>query len=99
MRLRLHAGIISFCAGFLLVFLVPEPATAGARLYEEHCASCHGENLVNTGQTADLRELKAEEKPRFDQSVRLGKGQMPPWEGVLSDAEIDLIWEYIRANS
>ena len=56
-------------------------------------------NLVNSGQTFDLRRLKADERPRFDNSVRNGKNQMPPWKGVLSDDEIDQLWHYIRAHA
>jgi mono/diheme cytochrome c family protein len=73
---------------------------AGANVYAAHCATCHGDDLVNSGgQAFDLKKLKADERPRFDNSVRHGKNQMPPWQGVLSDAEIDQIWSYIRANA
>lgn len=74
-------------------------AEAGAQVYENNCFTCHGEKLVSSGQTFDLRRLKADERERFDNSVRKGKDQMPPWEGVLSDAEIDQLWHYIRANA
>jgi mono/diheme cytochrome c family protein len=72
---------------------------AGETVYNTRCAVCHGDDLVNTGQTFDLRRLKADERPRFDNSVRNGKNQMPPWRGVLSDDDIDLLWHYIRAHA
>ena len=72
---------------------------AGERVYNNYCFTCHGENLVNTGQTFDLRRLRADERPRFVNSVRNGKNQMPPWKDVLSDEQIDNLWNYIRANS
>ena len=72
---------------------------AGENVYNTRCAVCHGDELVNTGQTFDLRRLKADERPRFDNSVRNGKNQMPPWKGVLSDDEIDQLWHYIRAHA
>ena len=72
---------------------------AGETVYNTRCAVCHGDDLVNTGQTFDLRRLKADERPRFDNSVRNGKNQMPPWKGVLSDDEIDQLWHYIRAHA
>jgi mono/diheme cytochrome c family protein len=72
---------------------------AGESVYNMRCAVCHGDDLVNTGQTFDLRRLKADERPRFDNSVRNGKNQMPPWKGVLSDEEIDQLWHYIRAHA
>jgi mono/diheme cytochrome c family protein len=72
---------------------------AGENVYNTRCAVCHGDDLVNSGQTFDLRRLKADERPRFDNSVRNGKNQMPPWKGVLSDNEIDQLWHYIRAHA
>jgi mono/diheme cytochrome c family protein len=72
---------------------------AGETVYNTRCAICHGDDLVNTGQTFDLRKLKADERPRFEHSVLNGKNQMPPWKGVLSDADIDNLWHYIRAHA
>jgi len=73
---------------------------AGEKVYRSHCSTCHGDDLVNTGQTFDLRRLTKDERPRFDNSVRNGKNnRMPPWKGVLSDEQIDQIWHYIRANA
>jgi mono/diheme cytochrome c family protein len=72
---------------------------AGENVYNMRCAICHGDDLVNTGQTFDLRRLKADERPRFENSVRNGKNQMPPWKGVLTDENIDQLWHYIRAHA
>jgi mono/diheme cytochrome c family protein len=72
---------------------------AGETVYNTRCAICHGDELVNTGQTFDLRKLKAEERPRFEHSVLNGKNQMPPWKGVLNDTDIDNLWHYIRAHA
>jgi mono/diheme cytochrome c family protein len=71
---------------------------AGAALYEEHCATCHGERLVSTGSAFDLRKLAPEDRPRFDKALEEGKGQMPSWAGQLSPEEIDAIWAYIRSR-
>ena len=72
---------------------------AGEAVYNNYCQTCHGDRLVSTGQTFDLRRLTAGERARFDNSVRNGKNQMPPWKDVLTDAEIDQLWAYIRANA
>ncbi len=72
---------------------------AGEDVYNTNCQICHGEQLVNTGQTFDLRRLKDNERARFENSVRNGKNQMPPWKGKLTDEEIDQLWHYIRANA
>jgi mono/diheme cytochrome c family protein len=72
---------------------------AGENVFNANCATCHGDQLVNTGQTFDLRRLKDNERGRFENSVRNGKNQMPPWKGKLTDEEIDQLWHYIRANA
>jgi mono/diheme cytochrome c family protein len=72
---------------------------AGAAVYAEHCAICHGERLINTGTAFDLRQLRADERPRFDKAMAEGKGQMPAWEGVLSEEEIGQVWAYIRSKA
>ena len=72
---------------------------AGETVYNTYCQVCHGDALVSTGQTFDLRRLTTNDRARFDNSVRNGKNQMPPWKGVLSDEQIDQVWQYIRANA
>jgi mono/diheme cytochrome c family protein len=72
---------------------------AGEAVYNNNCETCHGDGLKSTGQTFDLRRLTAGDRARFDNSVRNGKNQMPPWKDVLSDQEIDQLWAYIRANA
>jgi mono/diheme cytochrome c family protein len=72
---------------------------AGEVVYNNYCQTCHGDRLVNTGQTFDLRRLTAGDRARFENSVRNGKNQMPPWKDVLSAEEIGQLWAYIRANA
>ncbi|MGH6770154.1 MAG: c-type cytochrome [Xanthobacteraceae bacterium] len=69
---------------------------AGEQVYEEHCASCHGEKLRSAGAIPDLRDLGAGERARFDKAVLEGRGQMPAWEGVLSTQEFDQVWAFVR---
>jgi mono/diheme cytochrome c family protein len=71
----------------------------GEETFNTYCSTCHGNNLVSTGQTFDLRKLKATERARFQNSVTNGKNQMPPWKGVLSEEEMEGLWRYIRANA
>lgn len=72
---------------------------AGAEVYAERCAVCHGERMRATGANFDLLQLGPNERARFDKAVNDGKGQMPPWGGVLSDEEIDQIWWYLRSRA
>ena len=69
---------------------------AGAEIYAERCAACHGERLRATGAGFDLLKLRPNERERFDKAVNDGKGQMPPWGGVLSREELDQLWAYVR---
>jgi mono/diheme cytochrome c family protein len=98
------AGVAVFlCASYLSAAAADDldsaKIAAGENTYNARCAVCHGDDLVNTGQTFDLRRLEADERPRFENSVRNGKNQMPPWKGVLSDQDIDQLWYYIRAHA
>ena len=75
-------------------------ADKGARVYDKYCATCHGDDLQNnTGIAFDLRRLKADEHPRFVNSVLHGKKVMPAWQGVLTSEQIEELWAYIRANA
>ncbi len=74
-------------------------AAAGEEIYSTNCATCHGDDLRNPGSSFDLKELKPSERDRFNTSVLEGKGQMPPWRGVLSGPDLDAIWAYIRAHA
>lgn len=75
-------------------------ANKGARVYDKYCATCHGDDLQNnTGIAFDLRRLKADEHPRFVNSVLHGKKVMPAWQGVLTSEQIEELWAYIRANA
>ena len=73
---------------------------AGAAIYLQRCAGCHGEELRNTsgGWSFDLRRLRPDEHDRFVDSVTTGKDNMPSWYGLLKDEEIEAIWAYIRAT-
>ena len=72
---------------------------AGEAVYNDYCQTCHGDKLVSSGQIFDLRKLRKDERPRFENSVTNGKNQMPPWKGVLDGDQIDAIWAFIRANA
>jgi mono/diheme cytochrome c family protein len=77
----------------------PAAVEAGEALYDEHCAMCHGENLRSAGAIPDLRELRADQRSYFNQTVTDGRGQMPVWGGILSEPDLDNLWLYIRAHA
>src|SRR5262245_10756940 len=108
MRNWLHkssANRICIVATCLIGMIAPAAAQdhakvdAGEAVYNDYCFTCHGEKLVSTGQTFDLRRLTANDRARFENSVLSGKNQMPPWRGVLSSEQIESLWQFIRANA
>jgi mono/diheme cytochrome c family protein len=62
---------------------------AGETVYNTCCAVCHGDGLMSTGQFPNLRRLTANDRAKFDTTVRNGRNQIPPWKDVLSNTEID----------
>jgi mono/diheme cytochrome c family protein len=95
------------CLALVLAYLACVPsagaddaAAEGERIYENYCATCHGEKLQHNaaGLTFDLRRLKADNYSRFVDSVLNGKNTMPPWKDVLTNTEIERLWAYIQAN-
>ena len=101
---RALAGAGLGCAAMLVLSgaaWAETPAEAGAAVYALRCSPCHGIDLKNTsgGQVFDLRRLRPDEHDRFVNSVTSGKDNMPSWYGILTDAEIDAIWAYIRATA
>ena len=97
----LRASLIVGVLVFVSAALAQDRAkiSAGAEVYAERCAACHGERLRATGGAFDLLKLRPDERERFDKAVNDGKGQMPPWGGVLSSEEIDQLWAYIRSRA
>jgi mono/diheme cytochrome c family protein len=95
-RCLLGLVIAAVCGG---PALAGPDAAEGAEIYATNCATCHGDELRNPGSSFDLKDLKKSERARFDKSVMEGKGQMPPWRGALTSADMDSLWAYIRANA
>jgi len=75
-------------------------AAQGHALYSSLCARCHGVDLDNPQpNTPDLKSLKAGQHDLFVTMVENGKGEMPPWKGLLSPMQIRQIWAYVQANA
>ena len=81
----------------------------GARVYAERCSACHGEHGRGDGPTAPALQPPPRDfgNPEFWKGrsaadlravVKAGKPgtMMPPFEGVLSDAEIDAVVASLR---
>ncbi len=71
----------------------------GQRLFNLHCAACHGVNglpVVPNAPSFAMRERLDQPDMMLMQSVKMGKNTMPPFFGVLKDAEIIDILQYVR---
>jgi ABC-type amino acid transport substrate-binding protein len=73
----------------------------GRNLFNTNCSHCHGPDAASADARVDLRRLARryyEDKDAvFNETVRKGRPEkgMPPWGGVLPEAEIVLIKGYI----
>jgi mono/diheme cytochrome c family protein len=90
----------------LFASAVAEPAPPtdqidqGRDVYEEFCQTCHGRNMISPGLvTFDLRKFPKDDAGRFRGAVLDGKGTaMPAFRGRIADAEVDLLWAYVRGG-
>ena len=94
----------------LLLFAFPRSAAAqsdGQKLYDTNCAKCHGpDGSGNTtvGKAVGAKDLRsAEAKKLTDAEIAMqidqGKGNMPPFGGTLTKAQIDSLIPIVREFS
>ncbi len=91
-------------ASILLLFAVSPSVTAvdlarGQRLYNLHCASCHGiTGIPVMPETPNLamREGMSQPDVVLMQSLKMGKKNKPPFFGRLNDQELLDVIQYTR---
>jgi mono/diheme cytochrome c family protein len=74
---------------------------SGAEIYEATCARCHGADLEGgVGPALAGPDAPSGDLPRsyFIQTTERGKGRMPSYGGVLSDAQIERVVDFILAE-
>jgi mono/diheme cytochrome c family protein len=72
-----------------------KPMSTGERIYEQHCALCHGhEGGMMMGGAKDLREstIKREEAVAV---VTQGRNAMTSYKNVLKPAEIEAVVDHV----
>ena len=101
MRIPLIATLMFVCAASTPSFADDVALIRkGAKIYDNNCSTCHGDDLQNNSSIAfDLRRFKASEHERFVSSLLHGKGAMPGWQGQLDMDQIEALWAYVRANA
>lgn len=105
-------GTAVFAFMALLIVLAAVTASAapqdqsGRSLFNSTCASCHGQNETPTavGKSLNAPDLgsKAVQNrtdAELQQIVTNGKGNMPPFNGRLSEAQINSLVAYIHTFS
>lgn len=83
---------------------VAESASAGnfvlgQQLYQMHCAACHGgrgEGVMPDAPKFRMGERLDQPDMVLMQSVKSGKRTMPPFFGILQDAQILDVLAYVR---
>ena len=71
----------------------------GQQLYNLHCAACHGargEGVMPEAPKFRLGERLEQPDMSLLQSVKAGKKSMPPFFGILQDAQILDVLAYVR---
>jgi quinohemoprotein ethanol dehydrogenase len=72
------------------------PVASGAQLFSDNCETCHGPDGAGGHVGPDLQKSPVAEKlARVEKQIRNGGGAMPPFEGVLSNKQIDVIAHYV----
>ena len=76
----------------------PAQVQKGAELFALNCATCHGTRMRNPQWAIDLRTFPKDAKPRFIDSVMNGNRNMPPWDDVLKNEEVEALWAYVSSG-
>ncbi len=93
--------------GLCLAVSIASTAPAGAadifegrEIYQAHCETCHGSDgrSLEPG-TPDFSQGEALFRPDSDlvRALREGRGIMPAYRGMLSDAELRNVIAYVRS--
>jgi cytochrome c5 len=95
------AGRKVLCAGITLLCLYHSAAFSnnGQILFEDYCAACHGDDgaalLPGTPSFARGERLEKSDEELL-KSIAKGLKVMPPWEGILTDEEMEECLEHAR---
>jgi mono/diheme cytochrome c family protein len=94
------------CIVLNCVTAVAAPNGQARTLFNSSCASCHGQNgtPAAVGKSLNAPDLGSTDVQKhtnteLQEVINDGKGNMPPFKGKLSDAQIDSLVAYVRAFS
>lgn len=71
----------------------------GRIIFQENCAECHRSDGRGGGSVPRLQAYPVGADKRFIQAVLAGRNElgMPPWGGLLTEAQVRSVLEYVRA--
>ncbi len=75
---------------------------AGAQLFHDNCARCHGANLEGTKKGPGLAEIHTKKRwteERITHQILNGEGKMPPFRDALSADQIQQLVAFLRAEN
>lgn len=72
-----------------------EVAEQGLKIYENNCLSCHGAKGVGGHNGPNLENSTMSEEELIEQ-IKHGGAGMPPFEGTLSEEQIEAVKEYLK---
>jgi mono/diheme cytochrome c family protein len=104
---RRGVAVTVLCVVFNCATALAAPKGQGARtLFNSNCASCHGQNGTPTavGKSLNAPDLSStgvqkHSNTELQEIISDGKGNMPPFKGKLSDAQVNSLVTYIRSFS
>jgi cytochrome c6 len=100
-------AVTVLCIAFSGARAQAAPQGQGARtLFNSTCASCHGQNGTPTtvGKSLNAPDLGSPDVQKhtneeLQEIISNGKGNMPPFKGTFSDAQISSLIAYVRSFS
>lgn len=74
-------------------------ALRGGEIYQKHCAYCHGNNgrpVLPVAPDFSRQERLLQPDPALLASIRVGRGAMPGFQGLLRDRDILDVIAHLR---
>ncbi len=105
--MRRRVGVIAFLGVFGCRGPTgPERELDGQRLYNQHCARCHGVDGAPTSQSPQARDLSDIQvvgllrDDHMKRTIRMGRPpNMPAFGGRFTDAALDVLVAHVRSLS
>ena len=93
---------VSLWLSFLLLLSLPAFAgnpMVGAGLYTKHCANCHGANgkaILDGAPDLHINQLMSKTDEQLANTVKMGRGTMPSYQGLMTEEQIEDVIAYLR---